>query len=281
MTSAPHRTQGDIDLGHLLIAAGLDADEILVLRHTFTTNGLRGPEDLTPPKVLAYTRSHGARKFPANPPRWWLVFVADGQLRSRFFVAYENRGEVAAERTATHRFFDLEPTDLLEKLQGRLVIQWSKDAVNWAKSGVAARQFPVVEIADPADVPFPGFDRLLINYPDLPEILTSSRYRTWQTALAAIQAIYLITDARTGRHYVGKADGAERLLGRWTAYAGNGHGGNVALSALVGVDATHPQDFRFSILRVFGPDTPQAEIDAAEDHWKRALMSREFGHNRN
>ena len=34
--------------------------------------------------------------------------------------------------------------------------------------------------------------------------------------------------------YVGKADGLERILGRWTAYARGGHGGNIALRDLAG-----------------------------------------------
>lgn len=278
---APLRPHGDIDLGHLLLAAGVDAGAVLVLRHTFNADGLAGPEDLTSEKVLAYTRSQGAAKFPAQPPRYWLIFIADGRLRSRFFCTYENAGEVDAERSATLRFFDLRPSDLLDSLRDRLVVQWSRDAVNWVKTGSAARTFPILEIADPADVPFPGYDRLLIDYATLTEVVSSSRYRSWQTALAAVQAIYLITDARTGRHYVGKADGAERVLGRWTAYARNGHGGNVALAAAVGADAEHAQEFRFSILRVFGPETPQAEIAAAEEHYKSALMSRKFGYNRN
>jgi hypothetical protein len=32
---------------------------------------------------------------------------------------------------------------------------------------------------------------------------------------------------------------------------------------------------------VFGPSTSSSEVDAAEFHYKRALMSREFGLNRN
>ncbi|MGP9490024.1 hypothetical protein ACT3R5_15840 [Glutamicibacter sp. AOP5-A2-7] len=41
--------------------------------------------------------------------------------------------------------------------------------------------------------------------------------------------VYLITDTRDKRQYVGKADGAENIRQGWNAYATNGHGGNVEL----------------------------------------------------
>lgn len=49
---------------------------------------------------------------------------------------------------------------------------------------------------------------------------------------------------------------------------------------LVGHDPDQPGRYVFSILRVFGPHAPQPEIDAAEEHFKRALQSRN-GLNRN
>lgn len=96
-----------------------------------------------------------------------------------------------------------------------------------------------------------------------------------------MQGIYAISDARTGKLYVGKADGNERILGRWAVYAQDGHGGNVALRELGIKDANHKHDFVFSILRVFDPSAPATEVNAAESHFKRALMTREFGLNRN
>lgn len=52
------------------------------------------------------------------------------------------------------------------------------------------------------------------------------------------------------------------------------------------VSTDHARHFVFSILRVFGPSTSSSEVDAAERHYKQALMTRElmtreFGLNRN
>lgn len=147
-----------------------------------------------------------------------------------------------------------------------------------------------MEIADRDKVPFPGFDNVLLSYHKLCEMVGDSRYADWQAALSEVQGIYLITDSTNGKQYVGKADGAERILGRWTAYARDGHGGNVALRQLAYDSAVgeairtgkdHARHFVFSLLRVFGPSTPSSEVDSAESHYKDALMTRKFGLNRN
>jgi len=278
----PSSLTGDLRLGHLLDITGIDTDAIVVLRHTYTLGGLETPSDLTPERVLDYTREQAINnKLGRTPPRHWLCFMADGGRRSRLLTAYENHGEIVAERSGTLRYFDLRPSELLLSLVGRLVVEWSHDAVNWAKPGPSAALFPVVEIADPEVVPFPGFDHVLVTYAELQAIVEDSRYSAWRTALGAVQGVYLIADTSTGQLYVGKADGGERILGRWTAYARDGHGGNIALRELAGLDPAHARHFQFSILRVFGPSVPIAEIDEAESHYKRALLTRQHGLNRN
>ncbi|SDP29937.1 hypothetical protein SAMN04515671_3623 [Nakamurella panacisegetis] len=207
--------------------------------------------------------------------------MADGGRRSRLLVAYENHGEVLSERTSTSRYFDLQPSGLLSALIGRLVVEWSTDTINWRKSGHAAAVLPIIEIADPKVVLFPGFDRVLITYAELQSVISDARYGGWRTALGSVQGIYLIADTSTGQLYVGKADGGERILGRWSAYARDGHGGNIALKELTGLNSAHAAHFQFSILRVFGPSVPSAEIDEAESHFKDALLTRRYGLNRN
>jgi len=74
------------------------------------------------------------------------------------------------------------------------------------------------------------------------------------------------------------------------SYVRDGHGGNVALRELAfsslgsgdesKVRTDHARHLVFSILRVFGPST-SSKVDAAESHYKLALMTREFGLNRN
>lgn len=273
---------GELRLGHLFQAAGLAPDDVMVIRHTLNSGGLETRADAMGPNLLPYTREQGHNnKLGRTPPRIWLNFLATSGRRARFITAFENHGEVQNERTDIWRFFDLRPSSAFSAMADRLVIEWSADTVNWAKTGKSAGLMPVVEIADPQTEPFPGFDSLLIGYDELQAVVADDRYGQWRTALSSVQGIYLISDTKTGKLYVGKADGAERFLGRWSEYARNGHGGNVALRELAGADASHARHFQFSILRVFAPSATTAQVDAAETHFKRALLSRQAGHNRN
>lgn len=276
--------RGELHLGHILAATGVELAEVVIIRHTYNRDGLRTPSDITPENVLAYTRQQGTEKGDKLGPRPvgnWLVFIADGARRSRFYISYDNRGEVMAERTEKLRYFDLHESHLLRSLRDRLVIEWTADTINWAKKAATAQAFRVVEIADPEVVAFPGYERVLLAYDDLRLAVTDSRYAAWQAALGSVQGIYLIADTSTGHLYVGKADGRERILGRWSQYARDGHGGNLALRDLVGLDPTHARHFQFSLLRVFSPSALATEVDEAEAHFKRAILSRQFGLNRN
>ena len=183
-----------------------------------------------------------------------------------------NHGETSND--GARRIFHTSPSEHLADLRNRLVIGW-RSPRTWRLNGTTAANYPVLEIADAEPVPFPGFDAITLDFPQLQAVMREHRYASWRTALASVIGIYLITDTRDGRHYVGKADGSESIRQRWGSYAANGHGGNVELRNL------QPSTFRLSLLRVFDPATPTRQVDAAESHFKHALDSRRHGLNRN
>ncbi|MCP3425619.1 GIY-YIG nuclease family protein [Rothia sp. AR01] len=272
-----------LSLGDILRSAGLDPAEVLLIRHTYNPDGIGTRVEATPERLRAYTREQSARpgKFPASPPRWWLIFLAETGRRCRLAMVYENHGEATGERTDEHRYYDVRESGVLASLCDRLLIEWTRDTVNWAKRGALGSRLPVVEIADPHVLEFPGYERVLLTYEELQRLLADSAYVRWRAALGSVQGIYLIADTATGKLYVGKADGGERILGRWAAYARDGHGGNVAMRELLDLDPAQPRRYLFSLLHVYGPQATQAEIDAAESHFKDALLTRRFGLNRN
>lgn len=268
-----------LTLAPILRSAGIDPADAQVIRHAFVREhedtGLQGIHaDSTDDEILAYTSQQSARPrvFPAVPPRIWVVFVREGGDRARLWSVVENRGEVSPHGSL--RTFDLAVTEHLADLRNRLVIGW-KSPRTWRLNGLTAAGYPVMEIADAEPVPFPGFDRLVLDHAQLQAVMREHRYASWRTALSSVVGVYLITDTRDGRQYVGKADGAESIRQRWSVYAANGHGGNVELR---NVD---PTGFRFSLLRVFDPATPTPVIDAGESHFKTALDTRKHGLNRN
>lgn len=267
-----------LTFAQIMASAGIDPSDALVIRHAYVREhgdgsvGIHG--DSTDAEILAYTSSQSAntRAFPAAPPTFWVVFLPEGGDRARLWAVVRNHGETSND--GARRRFDLERSDLLSDLQARLVVGW-RSPRTWALKGTTAARYPVMEIADAQPVRFPGFDALTLDYPQLQAVVREHRYATWRTALSSVMGIYLITDTRDGRQYVGKADGSESVLQRWTAYAANGHGGNVELRG------RDPGSFRLSVLRIFDPATPTHEINAAESHFKRALDSRRHGLNRN
>jgi hypothetical protein len=136
----------------------------------------------------------------------------------------------------------------MSDLRDRLVIGW-KSPRTWRMSAVTAGKYPVIGIADAEPIRFPGFDRLGLSHSRLQAVMREQRYASWRTALSSVFGIYLITDTRGGRQYVGNADGTESIRQRWSGYAANGHGGNLELRIL------DPAGFRFALLRVFDPVT--------------------------
>ncbi len=268
-----------LTLDPILRSAGIAPDSAQVIRHAYVkehedtgSSGIHA--DSTDDEIMAYTASQSSntRKFPADPPRYWIVFIPDGGDRARLWSVVENRGEISND--GERRIFDLEISAHLADLRNRLVIGW-RSPRTWRLTGPTAAGYPVLEIADAQPIPFPGFDRLVLDHEQLQAVMREHRYASWRTALSSVAGIYLITDTSDGRQYVGKADGAESIRQRWGAYATNGHGGNVELR---NVDAA---SFRFSLLRVFDPATPTKVIDEAESHFKLALDSRKHGLNRN
>lgn len=268
-----------LTLGPILLGANIDPVTAQAIRHAFVREhedtGLPGIHaDSTDDEILAYTsrQSPKPRIFPATPPRFWIVFIREGGDRARLWSVLENRGEVSND--SVQRTFDLAKTEHLADLRNRLVIGW-RSPRTWRLNGPTAAGYPVMEIADAQPVPFPGFDRLILDHAQLLAVMREHRYATWRTALSSVVGIYLITDTRDGRQYVGKADGAESIRQRWSAYSANGHGGNVELR---GMD---PATFRYSVLRVFDPATPTRVIDDAESHFKKTLDTLRHGLNRN
>lgn len=268
-----------LTLGPILESAGIDPDKSLVIRHAYVREhqdfGVWGIHaDSSDDEILRYTghQPTNPRIFPAVPPSTWVVFLREGGDRARLWAVLENRGEISND--GEFRTFDLAVSQQMDDLRDRLVIGW-RSPRTWRINASTAARYRVLEIADAEPVPFPGFDSLVLDYSQLQAVTREHRYASWRTALSSVAGVYLITDTRDGRQYVGKADGAESIRQRWSVYAANGHGGNVELRSL------DPATFRFSLLRVFDPATPTHEIDAAENHFKLALDTRRHGLNRN
>ena len=123
---------------------------------------------------------------------------------------------------------------------------------------------------------------MLLTYNELKEIVENTTdYELWQTALSAINAVYLIVDMETGSQYVGSAYGKDGLLGRWRFYVDSLHGNNKLMKDLICKHPDRYKHFQFSVLQILSKSTPDEEIIHAEALWKKKLCSVQFGMNDN
>jgi hypothetical protein len=130
---------------------------------------------------------------------------------------------------------------------------------------------------------FPGYEDIDVSFDELETLVRNDR-PDWKAALESVKGIYLITDTKTGRRYVGSAYSDNGIWSRWCSYVASGHGGNVELRSLVSDPSLDycRVNFRFALLEHRPFRTADETILAREAFWKRILLTRgEHGLNRN
>ncbi|MEX2671811.1 MAG: GIY-YIG nuclease family protein [Phycisphaeraceae bacterium] len=128
---------------------------------------------------------------------------------------------------------------------------------------------------------FPGFKALHLTKGEL-ELIVRQSLKSWRTALSSVAGVYLISDTLSGKLYVGSATGEGGIWQRWQAYAGNGHGDNVELRALLNeAGPSRANHFQYSVLEIADTHASPEDVLHREAHWKRVLMSQAHGLNGN
>jgi hypothetical protein len=129
--------------------------------------------------------------------------------------------------------------------------------------------------------PFPGFENVNVNYGLLKEIIIENE-QSWKSALSNVKGVYLISDHKTGKLYIGSAYGEDAFWTRWKNYIETGHGGNILLKEILGANSVeYLENFNFSILEIMKMNTDDAQIINREVYWKNILLTRTFGYNKN
>ena len=145
-------------------------------------------------------------------------------------------------------------------------------------------QFTLVEIlaASYRGESFPGYEHLNHDF-SLLESIFKAEQSDWKAALSSVKGVYLISDKRTGKQYIGSAYGDNGVWSRWACYIGTGHGWSDELTALITEKSIQyaRNNFRFSLLEIMPMGTVDATILKRESHWKHALLTRKFGYNDN
>jgi hypothetical protein len=178
-------------------------------------------------------------------------------------------------------------TELLDNgkdLIGRLIIKFDKD---FRASYLLFEKFnDELEICEVLRKqykidPFPGFNSVHITFDLLKEIVNEEE-SSWKSSLSNVKGIYLISDKKNGKLYVGSAYGENAFWQRWKNYVENGHGGNKKLKEIIDKNSyEYSSNFTFSVLEICNLNTMDDEIINKESFWKERLLTREFGYNEN
>ena len=200
-----------------------------------------------------------------------------------FGGAYSSNGTEWLEKHNCH-YYQLTELLACAELNGRLVAHFERpgrqsylNAERWKDQILLSEIYPErLRIAE-----FPGYRAIDLSKEEL-EIITSQSIESWRAALSSVSGVYLISDTKTGKLYVGSASGEGGIWQRWLSYAATGHGGNVELKQLlVGEGISRSSLFRFSVLEIADLHESRESILRRESHWKSVLLSREHGLNSN
>jgi hypothetical protein len=171
-----------------------------------------------------------------------------------------------------------------QEFNGRLVVSFSRpgrqsylDAETWTERILVSELYPSrIELSE-----FPGYRSVDISHDELVTIFQRN-IDSWKAGLSAVAGIYLITDTKSGKLYVGIAHGQGGFWQRWSDYAKTGHGGNKELMQLLVTNGSaYARNFQYAVLEIADTHTLCDDLRPRETHWKRILSSRAHGLNAN
>ena len=194
------------------------------------------------------------------------ALTPDGYWAVPAYIEMKAFGMKGAEKSRSSiLWFDLNLTDWYAQWKGKLVVGWPPPERSWWR-WAQRNTIPVLAVLEDSalDAAMPGWDRIVLSWDEL-KLLP----RRWRAALSQWRGIYYIFDASDGKGYIGSAYGRDNLLGRWTAYSHQGHGGNILLRQ------REPRNFRFTILQRLSPDLDAEDVIRIEASWKERLHTRQ------
>jgi hypothetical protein len=170
-------------------------------------------------------------------------------------------------------------------LEGRVVIDWGKGALAWHQKN---SDKPVVEVREANQIgPCPSFPEIDVSLLKIAFLAKNeSANASWVTKLGSVGGIYLLTDHRNDRLYVGQAGGEGKDGGfwaRWKAYAAGSSGNKLVDEAVrAGTIRAEDPDVSMSILEVVPlGKANKSRLDDLENRWKVRLRSRFSKHGLN
>ena len=221
------------------------------------------------PKVNAFNREYifSVMRFYHEDDAWLFggIFRVVGRYEDRYEVELEEIGK---------------------KFVGRLKLRYQyKSQATRVNFENHYDEIQVLEILrEPySGLVFPGYENIDITFPELEAVIRKNR-PDWKLALENMKGVYMITDMKTGKRYIGSACGDWGIWSRWQNYIEYGHGGNKELIKLLGSesDGYARLNLKFTLLENFLAKVEDNAVIRRESYWKEVLLTRgQFGLNLN
>jgi hypothetical protein len=278
-------------LQDLLVANGLDLAKAKLLRHNLSKEEIKRNHFLG--YIDIYQSIQTLKQF--RDIEYIVSFLGLEGTEGTYLGCYKIDGYVPFERERlpldffwgdeTFKdcvFWRLRKTDIMSNWIDRLVIDWGKGTINWCQNGTTEKDILCIH-REVSEFAFESYDKVLLYFDTLRTIINNPKqHNEWKKHLSIAAGIYLITDTKTGKHYIGSASGFDGgIWGRWSDYARTKHGGNKRLIELIAADPDYCNNFQFSILEVFPIKRDKHEILDYESLYKRKLRTINFGLNDN
>jgi hypothetical protein len=181
----------------------------------------------------------------------------------------------------------IEEVERFKKYDGRLLLNFER------YQGMRGRSFLLESYIDLITVNqifeykytgevFPGYDNINHDFNVLENIFKIEK-SDWKNKLESVKGIYLLTNKETGKSYVGSAYSDGGIWSRWLDYINSLHGGNDQLISVINKKGENyfKNNFKFSLLEIYGMFVSDDKIIERESYWKDKLMTREHGYNSN
>jgi hypothetical protein len=267
-----------ITIQELLFNRGLDPKaKIKLVRHKQTGRDLYNLYRYNRHEFFEYQNSQKNDVFKGID--YIVSFIGEGGVKSRFVGVYRITNTTKISTDPDRFIYEMEEVLGFEDLVEKVIVAW-RNPISWHQ--YITNQMPVTEIHQGLHYQqFTDYFDFILDFKELQEIITN-QYREWKLMLSATKGIYLISDTKTGKLYVGSAYNEDGIWGRWSSYVmTNGTGGNKTLKELVAEDNNYAYNFQFSILMLLPKTITPDQAIQKERLFKNKLGTNSFGLNNN
>lgn len=246
---------------------------------------------------IPWILSRGSDKKSRNNPRDIQFQFIEVEYHKWLFVgAYLILDRDSRVHTNGVKYASAQRLTEFDKYKERLILNWKNKGQSWfyTNRSTIDNEMEVELVSSQSyfdrNIDFPEFENLSRSYSDLKKHFNNPN---WRNQLSFVYGVYVITDTKTGKLYVGSAYGQDGIYGRWSAYLKDGYDKeecednqypNKELRELVNNKGFKyiQTNFQYTLLEIFSKNDigKQKALDR-EKYWKQVLKTREHGYNEN